>query len=115
MKNLVPDISNKIKSNKKIRDVHRKTLIVLDVLSDKFFGATIENGVNRNRRRVLTACILGGGALVATKVLSSVMDMFTGDTVLSEKMFENFIVKETGQSLSFFDRQSGEPILIIDK
>jgi len=110
MRNLVSDMKNR-----KCEEPYIKTLSIIDKLSDRMFGASVDAHVNKNRRRVLTAGLLGGGAFVVTKVLSSAIDMFSGDTVLSEKIFDNFVVKETGKSLSFFDRQSGEAILVIDK
>ncbi len=104
------------------QDIKNSTLAVVSVMtrlidriSNKLFGSPADVEVNTHRRRVLTLFVLGGGAVVASSALGSAKDLWAGDSIISERIFNNFIVRETGNALTFFDKQSGEEILIIDK
>lgn len=70
--------------------------------------------VNEKRRLLLRSIMFGGGAFVAYKSLSFVAGLFESGAI-NEHIFENFRVVETGKALTFFDRMSGEEILVIDK
>lgn len=67
-----------------------------------------------HRRAFLRYAVFGGVALVVAKYAEPVINAIRGDTILSEKTFENFKITETGKQLRVTDDDGGE-ILTIDK
>ena len=82
-------------------------------LSETIFGAP-KDGVDEKRRLLLRSLLFGGGAFIAYKSLSFLSDLVEGG-IVNEHMFENFRVVETGKALTFFDRLSGDEILVLEK
>ena len=82
-------------------------------LTETIFGAP-KDGVDEKRRLLLRSLVFGGGAFIAYKSLSFLTDLIEGG-VINEHMFENFRVVETGKALTFFDRLSGDEILVLEK
>lgn len=66
------------------------------------------------RRAFLKYAFFGGAVLVAGKYINPLVNLIRGDTVLSERTFENFKITETGRRLLVTDDDGGE-ILTIDK
>jgi hypothetical protein len=68
--------------------------------------------VNKNRRNLLKIVLIGGGAVVATKILGpKVMDFFYGPPVTKD--FKNFNVTETRTKFSI-SAKDGTEIFIMD-
>lgn len=70
--------------------------------------------IDASRRAFLKYAAFGGAVLVVGKYIDPVVNMLRGDTVLSEKTFQNFKITETGRQLLVTD-DDGEEILTIDK
>lgn len=70
--------------------------------------------LDARRRAFLKYAAFGSALFVAGKYVDPLMNTLRGDTVLSEKTFENFKVTETGKQLLVTDDDGGE-ILTIDK
>ncbi len=70
--------------------------------------------VDSRRRAFLKYAVFGGAVFVAGKYVSPLVNLIRGDTVLSEKTFENFKITETGRRLLVTD-DDGSEILTIDK
>ncbi|MBP9751993.1 MAG: hypothetical protein KBD19_03995 [Candidatus Moranbacteria bacterium] len=70
--------------------------------------------VDSRRRAFLKYAVFGGAVFVAGKYVSPLVNLIRGDTVLSEKTFENFKITETGRQLLVTD-DDGSEILTIDK
>ncbi len=70
--------------------------------------------LNARRRAFLKYAVFGGAVFLLGKYLNPLMNMFRGETVLSEKTFENFKITETGKQLRVTDDEGGE-LLVIDK
>lgn len=66
------------------------------------------------RRAFLKYAVFGGAIFLLGKYLTPILNMFRGDTVLSEKTFQNFKITETGRQLRVTDDEGGE-LLVIDK
>lgn len=66
------------------------------------------------RRAFVRYTLFGGAVFLVGKYLSPAIDMFRGDTVIDEKVFNNFKITETGKQLRVTD-DSGEELLTIDK
>lgn len=70
--------------------------------------------IDASRRAFLKYVFFGGAVLVAGKYINPIVNLIRGDTILSEKTFENFKITETGRQLLVTDDEGGE-ILTIDK
>lgn len=70
--------------------------------------------IDASRRAFLKYAFFGGAVLVAGKYINPLVNLIRGDTVLSEKTFENFNITETGRQLKVTDNDGSE-ILTIDK
>jgi hypothetical protein len=70
--------------------------------------------VDSRRRAFLKYAAFGGAVFVAGKYVNPLINAIRGDTVLSERTFENFKITETGRKLLVTDDDGGE-ILTIDK
>lgn len=66
------------------------------------------------RRAFLKYAAFGGALFVAGKYIDPLVNTLRGDTVLSEKTFDNFKVTETGKQLLVTD-DDGAEVLTIDK
>lgn len=66
------------------------------------------------RRAFLKYAVFGGAVFLAGKYFGPLMNTMRGDTVLSEKTFDNFKMVETGKQLQISD-DDGNEILTIDK
>ena len=66
------------------------------------------------RRAFLKYALFGGALFLAGKYLTPLINALRGDTVLSEKTFQNFKLTETGKQLLVTD-DDGNEILTIDK
>lgn len=86
----------------------------IEKLKDRVWGED-DSPRNEKRRAVLKTIGLGAGAFAAYKAIDALGGFISEHGVLSEHIFENFRVVETGDSLTFFDRQTNDAILIIDK
>jgi len=68
--------------------------------------------LNKNRRNFLKIALLGGGAIVATRILGpKVLDFFYGPAIVQD--FKNFRVTETRTKFSISSKD-GEEIFIMD-
>lgn len=72
------------------------------------------SAVDARRRAFLKYAMFGGAVFLSGKYIGPIMNMLRGDTVLSEKTFQNFKITETGRQLKVSDND-GEDLLIIDK
>ncbi len=70
--------------------------------------------IDERRRTFLKYAFFGGTVLFAGRYINPLVNLIRGDTVLSEKTFENFKITETGRRLLVTDDDGGE-ILTIDK
>ena len=70
--------------------------------------------IDASRRAFLKYAFFGGSVLVVGKYINPAINLIRGDTILSEKTFENFKITETGRQLRVTDDDGGE-ILTIDK
>lgn len=70
--------------------------------------------VDDRRRTFLKYAFFGGAVFLAGKYVNPFINLLHGDTVLSEKTFQNFRVTETGRQLQVTDDEGSE-ILTIDK
>jgi len=70
--------------------------------------------IDASRRAFLKYAFFGGAVLVVGKYINPAINLIRGDTILSEKTFENFKITETGRQLLVTDDDGGE-ILTIDK
>ncbi len=70
--------------------------------------------IDASRRTFLKYALFGSAVFVAGKYVNPIVNLIRGDTVLSEKTFENFKVTETGRRLLVTD-DDGSEVLIIDK
>jgi len=70
--------------------------------------------IDASRRTFLKYAFFGGAVLVAGKYINPLVNLIRGDTVLSERTFENFKITETGRKLLVTD-DDGSEILTIDK
>lgn len=70
--------------------------------------------IDASRRAFLKYAFFGGAVLVAGKYINPLVNLIRGDTILSEKTFENFKITETGRRLLVTD-DDGSEILTIDK
>jgi len=70
--------------------------------------------IDASRRAFLKYAFFGGAVLVAGKYINPLVNLIRGDTILSEKTFENFKITETGRKLLVTD-DDGSEILTIDK
>lgn len=70
--------------------------------------------LDTRRRAFLKYAFFGGAVFVAGKYVNPLINAIRGDTVLSERTFENFKITETGRKLLVTDDDGGE-ILTIDK
>lgn len=78
-------------------------------------GASVEVAdIDDRRRAFLKYAFLGGAVFLAGKYVTPLVNLLRGDTVLSEKTFQNFTVTETGKQLKVTD-DDGAELLIIDK
>ena len=73
----------------------------------------MDKGVNKDRRNFLKILLVGGGVLVAGKVLGPVLSrILNGPSV--ETQFESFRAVENKKTLTIYD-STGEEIFQIDK
>ncbi len=70
--------------------------------------------LDAKRRAFLKYAVFGGVVFLAGKYFGPLMNTMRGDTVLSEKTFDNFKMVETGKQLQISD-DDGNEILTIDK
>lgn len=70
--------------------------------------------IDDRRRTFLKYAFFGGAVFLAGKYVNPFINLLRGDTVLSEKTFQNFRVTETGKQLKVTDDE-GLELLIIDK
>ena len=70
--------------------------------------------LDARRRAFLKYAAFGGALFVAGRYIDPLINTVRGDKVLSEKVFDNFKVTETGKKLLVTD-DDGEEILTIDK
>lgn len=79
--------------------------------------------MNENRRKFLKTIFIGGGVLLAEKVLTPLFSFFLNDSSTNDKAktsslnktsFKNFQITENKENLSIYD-SSGEEIFQIDK
>lgn len=70
--------------------------------------------IDERRRAFLKYALFGGAVFLAGKYINPLINAIRGDTVLSEKTFENFKITETGRKLLVTDDE-GDEILTIDK
>lgn len=70
--------------------------------------------LDSKRRAFLKYAIFGGGVFLVGKYFGPLMNTLRGDTVLSEKTFDNFKMVETGKQLQISD-DDGNEILTIEK
>lgn len=78
----------------------------------KKFGADIT--IDEKRRAFLKYAAFGTAVFLAGKYINPLINAIRGDTVISEKIFENFKITETGKKLLVTDDE-GDEILTIDK
>lgn len=77
------------------------------------------NGINVNRRRFLTAMLVGGGAFLAERILSPLFSRFANDPSARRDLPDkpttaDFKIVQNKKGLSVYDG-SGDEILQIDK
>lgn len=83
---------------------------------------------NLRRRKSLRYLLLVGAGFLAGKFLDSIIGLFSSKKKSTLKgfesaqpqreettLFKDFVVKETGKELSFFERKSGYKIFVIEK
>lgn len=70
--------------------------------------------IDAKRRAFLKYAVFGGAVFLAGKYFGPLMNTMRGDTVLSEKTFDNFKMVETGKQLQISD-DDGNEILTIEK
>lgn len=70
--------------------------------------------LDTKRRAFLKYAVFGGVVFLTGKYFGPLLDTLRGDTVLSEKTFDNFKMVETGRQLQITD-DDGNEILTIDK
>ncbi len=70
--------------------------------------------IDTKRRAFLKYAAFGGVVFLTGKYFGPLMNTLRGDTVLSEKTFDNFKMVETGRQLQITD-DDGNEILTIDK
>lgn len=99
---------------------HRSAARVLSFLGiilrkKRVHGTSVEvAGIDDRRRAFLKYAALGGAVFFAGKYVTPLVNLLRGDTVLSEKTFQNFTVTETGKELRVTDDEGGE-LLVIEK
>ena len=86
--------------------IKKKLITIKDSLSLEY--------VDVRRRRFIKLAAFGGLAFLAGKYIGPFVNMIQGDTVINEKVFENFTFTETGKQMKVTDNEGGE-LLIIDK
>lgn len=91
------------------------SILGLSTKSRTVRGETVAVAILDERRRAfLKYAAFGGAVLLAGKYVTPLVNTLRGDTVLSEKTFNNFKVTETGKELRVTDDEGAE-LLIIDK
>ncbi len=73
-----------------------------------------EASLDVKRRAFLKYAVFGGVVFLAGKYFGPLVNTLRGDTVLSEKTFDNFKMIETGKQLQISD-DDGNEILTIEK
>jgi hypothetical protein len=99
------------------RAIFRKIFSSLGIASrqERVQGTAIPVAtIDEKRRAFLKYAFFGGTLFMAGKYVTPLINYFRGDTVLSEKTFQNFTVTETGKELRVTD-DDGAELLIIDK
>lgn len=95
----------------------RRVLSALGIVLEqrRIRGTVVEIAeIDERRRAFLKYAAFGGAVLFAGRYISPIVNALRGDTVLSEKTFENFKITETGRQLRVTDDDGGE-VLTIDK
>ncbi|MFZ3043827.1 MAG: hypothetical protein WA058_01830 [Minisyncoccia bacterium] len=69
---------------------------------------------NLYRRNLLKLFAVGGGAFLVGKFMDPVINLISGDRVISMRDFQNFRLVESGREIKVLDKDGGE-ILIVDK
>jgi hypothetical protein len=85
----------------------------IDLRAAHKLGMPVEQS-DVKRRAFLKYTLFGGVVFLAGKYVNPLINMIHGDTVLSEKTFNNFKMTETGKQLQITDDEGSE-ILTIDK
>jgi len=87
---------------------------IINWVEKKFGRKQSAEMIDARRRAFLKYAVFGTAVFLAGKYLNPFINMLRGDTVLSEKIFQNFRITETGRQLKITDDDENE-ILTIDK
>jgi len=70
--------------------------------------------IRTDRRKFLKIAAFGGVAFLAGKFFGPLLNMIKKDSVVDEKVFDNYKITETRSQFKLIDRE-GDEIIIVDK